>query len=173
MFDDSKAGINHSPVWAKLHQHQRATRFMQMRELFQTDPQRFQRFSLRLGGLLLDYSKNRITERTLELLIDLAHEAELPAWMARMRNGERINVSEKRAVLHTALRLPESESLQLEGRDIVPDIQAVLQRMRAFSDKVRGGQWLGFDGRVIRDVVNLGIGGSDLGPLVVQEALSP
>ncbi|KJV33958.1 glucose-6-phosphate isomerase [Aquitalea magnusonii] len=172
MFDDSKAGINHSPIWAKLHQHQRATRFMQMRELFHADPQRFKRFSLQLDGLLLDYSKNRITERTLELLIDLAHEAELPAWMARMREGERINVSEKRSVLHTALRLPQQESLLLDGEDVVPAVHEVLQRMRVFTDKVRSGQWLGYTGQPIRAVVNLGIGGSDLGPLVVQEALA-
>ncbi|BBF85600.1 glucose-6-phosphate isomerase [Aquitalea magnusonii] len=172
MFDDSKAGINHSPVWARLHQHQRATRFMQMRELFQADPQRFERFSLQLDGVLLDYSKNRITERTLELLIDLAQEAELPLWMERMRSGERINVSEKRAVLHTALRLPAGAALPLDGTDIVPEVHAVLQRMRLFTDKVRSGQWLGYAGQPIRDVVNLGIGGSDLGPLVVQEALS-
>uniref|UniRef100_A0A8W7P6H0 Glucose-6-phosphate isomerase n=1 Tax=Anopheles coluzzii TaxID=1518534 RepID=A0A8W7P6H0_ANOCL len=172
MLDDSKTGINHSPVWARLHQHQRATRFMQMRELFQTDAQRFQRFSLRLDGVLLDYSKNRITERTLELLIDLAHEADLPGWMQRMRSGERINVSERRSVLHTALRLPESSSLLLDGQDVVPEVHAVLQRMRVFCDKVRSGQWLGYTGQPIRDVVNLGIGGSDLGPLVVKEALS-
>ncbi|WP_199102672.1 glucose-6-phosphate isomerase [Aquitalea sp. ASV11] len=172
MFDDSKAGINHSPIWARLHQHQRATRFMQMRELFHADPQRFKRFSLQLDGLLLDYSKNRITERTLELLIDLAHEAELPAWMARMREGERINVSEKRSVLHTALRLPQQESLLLDGEDVVPAVHEVLQRMRVFTDKVRSGQWLGYTGQPIRAVVNLGIGGSDLGPLVVQEALA-
>ena len=172
MFDDSKAGINHSPIWAKLHQHQRATRFMQMRELFHADPQRFKRFSLQLDGLLLDYSKNRITERTLELLIDLAHEAELPAWMARMREGERINVSEKRSVLHTALRLPLQESLLLDGEDVVPAVHEVLQRMRVFTDKVRSGQWLGYTGQPIRAVVNLGIGGSDLGPLVVQEGLA-
>ena len=173
MIDHSAAGINHSPVWARLHQHQRATRFMQMHELFQADSQRFQRFSLQLDGLLLDYSKNRITERTLELLIDLASEAGLPAWMERMRSGERINVSEKRAVLHTALRLPETASLLLDGQDVVPEVHAVLQRMRIFCDKVRSGAWLGYDGRPIRAVVNLGIGGSDLGPLVVQEALSP
>ncbi|WP_374556223.1 glucose-6-phosphate isomerase [Aquitalea pelogenes] len=172
MFDDSKAGINHSPIWAKLHQHQRATRFMQMRELFHADPQRFKRFSLQLDGLLLDYSKNRITERTLELLIDLAREADLPGWMTRMREGERINVSEKRSVLHTALRLPQQESLLLDGEDVVPAVHEVLQRMRVFTDKVRSGQWLGYTGQPIRAVVNLGIGGSDLGPLVVQEALA-
>ncbi|NWK79956.1 glucose-6-phosphate isomerase [Aquitalea sp. LB_tupeE] len=172
MFDDSKAGINHSPIWAKLHQHQRATRFMQMRELFHADPQRFKRFSLQLDGLLLDYSKNRITERTLELLIDLAREADLPGWMTRMREGERINVSEKRSVLHTALRLPQQESLMLDGEDVVPAVHEVLQRMRVFTDKVRSGQWLGYTGQPIRAVVNLGIGGSDLGPLVVQEALA-
>ncbi|OWY40505.1 glucose-6-phosphate isomerase [Xenophilus sp. AP218F] len=164
--------INATSVWAKLHQHQRATRHMHMRELFDTDPQRFQRFSLELDGLLLDYSKNRITERTLELLIELANVADLAGWMERMRGGERINVSENRAVLHTALRLPETASLPVDGVDAVPEVHAVLRRLRVFSDKVRGGEWLGCDGQAIRDVVNLGIGGSDLGPLVVKEALA-
>ena len=166
------ADINATPIWAKLHQHQRATRHMHMRELFDTDPQRFQRFSLELDGLLLDYSKNRITERTLELLFDLARAADLKGWMERMRSGERINVSEDRAVLHTALRLPADEALQLDGRDVVAEVHDVLDRLRRFSDSVRDGAWLGFSGQRIRDVVNLGIGGSDLGPRVVQESLA-
>ncbi|POZ61851.1 glucose-6-phosphate isomerase [Chromobacterium alticapitis] len=164
--------INSTPIWAKLHQHQRATRHMHMRELFELDPHRFQRFSLELDGLLLDYSKNRITERTLELLFELAAEADLKGWMARMQGGERINVSENRAVLHTALRLPSDASLQVDGRDAVADVHAVLQSMRDFSEQVRDGVWLGFDGQRIRDVVNLGIGGSDLGPVVVKEGLA-
>lgn len=164
--------INSTPIWAKLHQHQRATRQMHMRELFQLDPNRFQRFSLELDGLLLDYSKNRITERTLELLFDLARAADLKGWMKRMRDGARINISEDRAALHTALRLPEDASLVVDGQDVVADVHRVLRRMRDFSDKVRDGAWLGFDGQRIRDVVNLGIGGSDLGPLVVKESLS-
>ncbi|OHX10864.1 glucose-6-phosphate isomerase [Chromobacterium sphagni] len=166
------ADINSTPIWAKLHQHQRATRHMHMRELFDTDPQRFQRFSLELDGLLLDYSKNRITERTLELLFDLARVADLGGWMERMRSGERINVSEGRAVLHTALRLPAEATLRLDGQDVAADVHGVQQRLRQFSDSVREGAWLGFAGQRIRDVVNLGIGGSDLGPRVVTEGLA-
>ncbi|UTH73922.1 glucose-6-phosphate isomerase [Chromobacterium sp. IIBBL 290-4] len=164
--------INSTPIWAKLHQHQRATCHMHMRDLFDTDPHRFQRFSLELDGLLLDYSKNRITERTLELLFDLADAADLKGWMQKMRSGERINVSENRSVLHTGLRLPVDAALSVDGRDVVADVHAVLQRLKVFTDKVRDGQWQGFAGAPIRDVVNLGIGGSDLGPLVVKEALS-
>jgi glucose-6-phosphate isomerase len=165
--------INTSPAWARLHQHQRTTRHMHMRQLFEADPHRFERYSVELDGLLLDYSKNRITDRTLELLVDLAHTADLPGWMERMRGGERINVSEDRAVLHTALRLPRTASLLFEGRDLVPEVHAVLDRMRDFSRQVRSGDWKGDTGKPIRDVVNLGIGGSDLGPLVVTEALAP
>ncbi|WP_215782341.1 glucose-6-phosphate isomerase [Paludibacterium sp. B53371] len=165
--------INASAAWARLHQHQRATRHMHMRQLFEADAHRFERFSIELDGLLLDYSKNRITERTLELLIDLTDAAELSGWMARMRSGERINVSEDRAVLHTALRLPRDARLEVDGKDVVAPLHAVLQRMRDFSERVRGGQWRGATGKAITDVVNLGIGGSDLGPLVVTEALAP
>ncbi|MDF0606120.1 glucose-6-phosphate isomerase [Neisseriaceae bacterium TC5R-5] len=165
--------INATQVWAKLHQHQRATRHLLMRDLFAADVQRFQHFSLELDGLLLDYSKNRITERTLALLFELAQVADLSGWMQQLRQGSRINVSENRAVLHTALRLPASEQLCLDGRDVVPEIQAVLSRMQRFSEQIRCGEWQGFTGEPIRDVVNLGIGGSDLGPLLVKEALAP
>jgi len=165
--------INATSAWAKLHQHQRATRHMHMRQLFEADAQRFERFSVELDGLLLDYSKNRITERTLELLVDLAQAADLSGWMTRMRQGEHINVSEDRAVLHTALRLPVEDSLFLDGQDIVPQVHRVLAQMRVFSDNVRNGVWLGYTGKPMTDVVNLGIGGSDLGPLVVTEALAP
>ncbi|CUA84609.1 glucose-6-phosphate isomerase [Gulbenkiania indica] len=165
--------INASPVWAKLHQHQRATRHMHMRELFDTDPRRFDKFSLEFDGLLLDYSKNRLTERTLSLLFELAEAADLTGWMDRMRSGERINISENRAVLHTALRLPESASLLVDGRNVVPEVHAVLRAMKQFTDTVRAGAWHGIDGRPVTDVVNLGIGGSDLGPQVVTEALAP
>lgn len=165
--------INTSSAWARLHQHQRATRHMHMRQLFEADAHRFERFSIELDGLLLDFSKNRITERTLELLVDLAHAADLARWMARMQSGERINVSENRAVLHTALRLPAGERLEVEGVDVVPQVRAVLERMRCFTERVRNGTWTGCGGDRITDVVNLGIGGSDLGPLVVTEALAP
>ncbi|WP_024302843.1 glucose-6-phosphate isomerase [Pseudogulbenkiania sp. MAI-1] len=173
MLDYRRHDINSSPVWAKLHQHQRATRHMHMRELFQLDPQRFGRFSLEVDGLLLDYSKNRMTERTFELLFELAEAVNLRGWMESMRRGERINVSEDRAVLHTALRLPADASLEVGGVDVVPQVHAVLQRLRRFSERVRSGEWRGYTGLPVKDVVNLGIGGSDLGPLVVAEALGP
>jgi glucose-6-phosphate isomerase len=165
--------INEQPVWARLHQHQRATRHLHMKELFAQDPQRFDRYSLQLDGLMLDYAKNRITDRTLELLQELARAANLPGWMRKMRAGERINISENRAVLHSALRLPAHASLPLDGEDVVPRVHAVLQRMAAFAQRVRSGAWLGFSGQRVRQVVNIGIGGSDLGPLMVAEALKP
>lgn len=166
--------INSTSVWAKLHQHQRATRHMHMRELFETDSVRFQRFSLELDGLLLDYSKNRITERTMELLFELAETAELKHWIGRLFDGDKINVSEGRAVLHTALRAPaRGSSIMLDGVDVLVDIHAVLARLKQFSEAVRQGEWRGYTGKPITDIVNLGIGGSDLGPLVVAEALKP
>ncbi|MDC7718274.1 glucose-6-phosphate isomerase [Vogesella sp. DC21W] len=165
--------INEQPVWARLHQHQRATRHLHMKELFAQDPQRFDRYSLQLDGLMLDYSKNRVTDRTLELLQELAQAADLSGWMRMMRAGERINISEKRAVLHSALRLPAQASLELDGEDIVPAVHAVLARMASFAQRVRAGEWLGFSGQPVRQVVNIGIGGSDLGPLMVAEALKP
>jgi len=165
--------INEHPVWARLHQHQRATRHVHMKELFAQDERRFDRYSLQLDGLLLDYSKNRLTERTLELLAELAEAADLRGWMARMRTGERINISEKRPVLHTALRLPATASLVVDGEDVVPQVHAMLQRAYAFAQQVRSGQWRGHTGLPVRSVVNIGIGGSDLGPLMVAEALKP
>ncbi|NDV14004.1 glucose-6-phosphate isomerase [Crenobacter caeni] len=165
--------INASQVWARLHQHQRSTRHVHMRELFDADPGRFERFSLRLDGVLLDYSKNRITDRTLELLFELADVADLKGQMDAMRRGERINVSENRAVLHTALRLPTGAHLVVDGADVVPEVHATLERMARFSQAVRAGVWRGHAGQKITDVVNLGIGGSDLGPLVACEALAP
>ena len=122
---------------------------------------------------MLDYSKNRITARTLELLQELALAADLPGWMRKMRAGECINISEKRAVLHSALRLPVQASLALDGQDVVPAVHAVLARMASFALRVRSGEWLGFSGQRVRQVVNIGIGGSDLGPLMVAEALKP
>lgn len=167
------SSINHSQIWAKLHQHQRATRHLHMRDLFQREPQRFERMHLQLDGLLVDYSKNRITARTLDLLCELAETADLSGWMARMRRGEHINVSEDRAVLHTALRLPkQAESLIVDGQDVLADVHDVLDRMSSCANKIREGKWLGFQGKPIRDVVNLGIGGSDLGPKMVTEALA-
>ena len=165
--------INLSSVWVQLHQHQRATRHLHMRDLFATEPDRFQRFSLRLDGLLLDYSKNRITERTRDLLIELAHTAELATWMQRLQAGDAINVSEQRAVMHHALRAPADSDIRVDGENIVPSIQAVLQRVGEFVEKIHQQHWRGHNGKPIRHVVNIGIGGSDLGPMLVTRALKP
>lgn len=164
--------INRSPVWSRLHQHQRATRYMHMRDLFAQDGQRFNRYSIELNGLLLDYSKNRITDRTLELLVELAEVANLPQWIKAMMSGVQINVSEHRAVLHTALRLPPDASLDLAGQDVVADVQRELAACERLAAQVRDGSWLGASGKRIRTVINIGIGGSDLGPLMVTEALA-
>lgn len=164
--------INATPIWAKLHQHQRATRHLHMRELFESDPSRFDHFRIELEGLLLDYSKNRITARTMELLVELANTADLAGWMSSQQRGERINVSENRAVLHTALRLPKGETLLVDGVDLVKPVHEVLERMATLCERVRCGAWRGYSGAAITDVVNLGIGGSDLGPQAVTEALA-
>ncbi|MAT64321.1 MAG: glucose-6-phosphate isomerase, partial [Gammaproteobacteria bacterium] len=165
--------LTRSPAWQALNAHYEAMRDFQMREAFEADPQRFGKFSLRFGDLLLDYSKNRITEQTLKLLLDLARERDLPAWIERMFAGEHINVTEDRAVLHIALRNRSNRPIEVDGEDVMPAVNAVLERMRRFSDSVRGGDWRGHTGEPIRDVVNIGIGGSDLGPLMVTEALKP
>lgn len=144
-----------------------------MREMFRADPARFDKFSLRLDGLLLDYSKNLITAETLELLLKLARQAKVEAWVARMFGGEKINTSEGRAVLHTALRAPRGSRITVDGKDVVPEVHRVLDQMRRFSDGVRGGSLRGHTGKAFRDVVNIGIGGSALGPLMVSEALKP
>ena len=131
------------------------------------------RGSRRAGDLLLDYSKNRVTEETIGLLLDLAREGELEAWRARMFAGDRINSTENRAVLHVALRNRSNRPIVVDGRDVMADVNAVLARMREFSEQVRGGAWRGHTGEAVSDVVNIGIGGSDLGPLMVCEALRP
>ena len=164
--------INHSTIWAQLHQHQRTTRAEHMRDLFAAEPNRFSNMHIEHDGLLFDYSKNRITARTLELLIELAHEAKLPEWMQKMQSGEKINLSENRAVLHTALRLPETANTQVDGKNVIPDIQKALKHALSFAERLRSKKHTGFTGKPITDVVNLGIGGSDLGPLMTTQALS-
>ena len=139
----------------------------------QAIPTAFARFSLRLDDLLLDYSKNRITDETLRLLLDLARQADVAGWRDRMFAGDRINTTEQRAVLHTALRNRSNRPVAVDGKDVMPAVNAVLAQMRDFSGRVRDGAWRGHAGQTITDVVNLGIGGSDLGPLMVCEALRP
>ena len=141
--------------------------------MFQEDAARFDNFSLRLGSLFFDYSKNRINAETIKLLVALAEQAELPAYIERMFSGEKINSTEQRAALHTALRNHSDQPVYVDGKNVMPDVQRVLGLMRRFSDAVRNGQHAGHTGKAIRDIVNIGIGGSDLGPLMVCEALKP
>jgi glucose-6-phosphate isomerase len=144
-----------------------------MRDLFSADRRRFESFSLRLGEIFFDYSKNRVTAQTMRLLCDLARQAGLPSRIEAMFSGEKVNHTEGRAVLHVALRNRSNRPIVVDGKDVMPDVNAVLARMRTFSDGVRSGTWRGFTGRPITDIVNIGIGGSDLGPKMVCEALRP
>ncbi|HED19094.1 MAG TPA: glucose-6-phosphate isomerase [Gammaproteobacteria bacterium] len=161
------------PAWKALKKHCERMQDLHMRDLFADDPQRFERYSLQAGELLLDYSKNRITDETLQLLFILAGDSELPAWIKRMFDGEPINFTEQRAVLHTALRNRSNTPVYVDGEDVMPEVNRVLAQMRAFTEGVRSGEWKGYNGQVITDVVNIGIGGSDLGPVMVTEALRP
>jgi glucose-6-phosphate isomerase len=159
--------------WKKLVEHQKTIAPLHMRDLFTKDPGRFAKLSLRLGDLLLDYSKHRITDETMELLRGLAREAGVEAMRDKMFAGEPINLTEGRAVLHVALRNFSSRPISVAGKDVMPEVRAALSHMSAFSDSVRNGAWKGFSGKPIRSIVNIGIGGSDLGPVMVTEALRP
>ena len=167
------SNLTQSSAWQALAAHQPLIRKQAMREMFRADPARFDKFSLQLDGMLLDYSKHLITDETFALLLNLARQAGMNEWIARMFNGDKINTSEQRAVLHTALRAPSGSSLQVDGKDVMPDVQRVLNQMRSFSDTVRTGTHLGHTGLPIRAVVNIGIGGSSLGPQMISEALKP
>ena len=162
-----------SSAWQALARHYQEIAGLHMRDLFAADPQRFAKFSLQLGDILFDYSKNRITEQTISLLIDLAHQAGLSEHIEAMFTGKKINNSENRSVLHTALRNRENTPVNVDGQDIMPDVNRILAKMRKFSEAVRSGSWKGYSGKPIRDIVNIGIGGSDLGPKMVCEALKP
>ncbi len=162
-----------SPAWQALVTHRQQMADVHMRDLFAGDPQRFERFSLQMGDILFDYSKNRITEKTMALLLDLARQANLPQAIEAMFNGAKINVTENRAVLHVALRNRSNRPILVDGKDVMPEVNQVLAKMRAFSETVRSGVWKGYTGKAITDVVNIGIGGSDLGPKMVTEALKP
>ena len=159
------------PAFAQLEAHYQATRTTHMADLFANDPNRFGQFSLCFENLLLDFSKNRITAETMTLLRQLAQQANLPRAIEKMFSGEAINATENRAVLHVALRNRSNTPILVDGTDVMPGINAVLEHMRAFSDQIGAGTWLGHTGKPITDLVNIGIGGSDLGPVMVTEAL--
>jgi glucose-6-phosphate isomerase len=161
------------PVDASLQAHRDEVASLHMRDLFTADPGRAGRFSMQVGDLLLDYSKNRVTDETLGLLLRLAQEADVAGWRERMFGGEKINNTERRAVLHVALRNRGNRPVMVDGVDVMPQVNAVIARMGAFAGQVRSGEWRGYRGERIRDVVNIGIGGSDLGPKMVVEALEP
>jgi glucose-6-phosphate isomerase len=159
------------PAWKSLKTHARKLSKTTLREFFDQDSKRGTRFTVNAVGLFLDYSKNRVTPRTLKLLLQLAEERGLRDRIAAMFRGDKINITENRAVLHVALRAPRGEVIQVDGEDVVPGVHAVLDKMAAFSDKVRSGAWKGHTGKPIRNIINIGIGGSDLGPVMAYEAL--
>ena len=158
-------------AWQALADHYETMRGLQLRDLFADDPARGERMTAETAGVYLDYSKNRVNEETLKLLIELAQQAGLRARIDAMFRGEKINVTENRAVLHVALRAPKGASIIVDGKNVVPDVHAVLAKMADFANRVRGGQWKGHSGKRIRNIVNIGIGGSDLGPVMAYEAL--
>jgi len=159
------------PAWKALEAHHRNVSAVHLRDLFAQDPKRGERLALEAAGVYLDYSKNRIMDETLTLLVRLAEACGLRARIDAMFQGQKINVSEKRAVLHVALRAPRDASILIDGQNVVTDVHAVLDRMADFVNRVRSGAWTGSTGKRIRHVVNIGIGGSDLGPVMAYEAL--
>ena len=159
------------PAWRALKAHFEKMRGKHLRELFSNDPGRAGRMNVNASGLFLDYSKNRITDETIRLLIDLAEECGLRSRLDAMFAGDKINITENRAVLHVALRAPATSTIEVDGKNVIPDVHNVLERMSRFSERVRSGEWRGSTGLKIRNVVNIGIGGSDLGPVMAYEAL--
>jgi glucose-6-phosphate isomerase len=158
-------------AWQALERHYAEISGTHLRDLFDSDPGRGTRLTAEAVGIYLDYSKNRITDETLALLVELAEETGVPQRRDAMFRGEHINVSENRAVLHTALRLPATATLVVDGQDVVAEVHAVLGRMRTFAGRVRSGEFTGYTGKPIKNVINVGIGGSDLGPVMAYEAL--
>ncbi|MFZ0827793.1 MAG: glucose-6-phosphate isomerase [Verrucomicrobiia bacterium] len=163
--------LTQRPAWKALAKHYKKMQKLHLRELFAADPKRGERMTVEAAGLYLDYSKNRITDQTLKLLLQLAKESGVRERMEAMFRGEKINLTENRAVLHVALRAPKGASILVDGRNVVPDVHAVLAKMSGFADRVRSGGWKGHTGKPMRNVVNIGIGGSDLGPVMAYEAL--
>jgi glucose-6-phosphate isomerase len=157
--------------WKALETHFSKVRDLHLRQLFEDDPRRGERMTLDAAGIHFDYSKNRVTDETLKLLLQLADESGLKERIEAMMRGDKINITENRAVLHTALRAPEGASIAVDGENVVPHVHAVLDKMAEFSNRVRTGSWKGHTGKRIRNVINIGIGGSDLGPVMAYEAL--
>lgn len=163
--------LSECPAWKALQEHRQANRGMHLRTLFDQDSTRGERMVAEAAGIYLDYSKNRIMDETLRLLVQLARQRGLPERTEAMFTGQKINATERRSVLHVALRAPADERIVVDGHDVVPDVHAVLQRMGEFSAQVRSGQWRGHTGKPIKNVVNIGIGGSALGPVMAYVAL--
>src|SRR6202522_3447947 len=163
--------LRQSKAWKALQAHHQQVGSLHLREIFASDPGRGERLTIDALGLFFDYSKNRVTDETIKLLIELARESGVQSRIEQMFQGDKINVTEKSAVLHVALRAPKGESIFVDGEDVVPQVHEVLDRMAAFSDRVRSGEWKGHTGKRIRNVINIGIGGSDLGPVMAYEAL--
>jgi len=165
--------LTQSSAWKNLKNHRQSFETVTLRQLFADDPQRFNKFSILFNGILFDYAKNLITDETITLLLELAKATNVFNWREKMFAGEKINITEDRAVLHTALRNQSNRSVIVDGQDVMPGVRAVLEKMNAFSQRVIGGDWKGYTGKAITDIVNVGIGGSDLGAVMVTEALKP
>ncbi len=163
--------LTQRPTWKALEEHYQKIQNLHLRTLFAEDPGRGERFATEAVGLYLDYSKNRITGETMRLLLELAESSGLRERIDAMFQGEKINVTEQRAVLHVALRAPKEQSIFVDGQNVVPEVHAVLDKMADFANRVRSGAWTGYTGKRMRTIVNIGIGGSDLGPLMAYEAL--
>jgi glucose-6-phosphate isomerase len=168
-----KVNPTQTKAWQQLQQHYAGMKNIQMKELFANDPERFEKFSLRFGDILFDYSKNIITEETISLLLSLAHECKVKEAIEAMFGGEKINETEHRSVLHIAPRNMSGEPIDSDGENVMPEVEKVLKQMQHFCKKIHDGEWTGYSGKKIRYIVNIGIGGSDLGPVMVTEALRP
>jgi len=160
-------------AWQTLAGHYENVKNVSLREHFAADSERFEKFQLNAAGIFLDYSKNHINDDTLSLLMSMANESKVPERIQSMFEGMIVNPTENRPALHTALRNRSSREVIVDGRDVMPDVKNVLAKLRVFSEQIRSGEWTGFSGKSITDVVNIGIGGSDLGPLMAVEALAP
>ena len=166
-----RTSLKRLPAWKALAEHSKEIRKLHLRELFANDSTRGEKLVAEGAGLFLDYSKNRVTDTTLKLLLQLAEECDLRGRIDAMFRGEKINTTEKRAVLHVALRAPKNATILVDGKNVVPAVHDVLDKMATFSNRIRSGEWVGHTGKRIRNIINIGIGGSDLGPVMAYEAL--